>query len=215
MSKIVVPHICFEAPEKPQIEAQFAKMESYPISCNNWQEAYPYAPKVSFKMFHNGKNLFLRFNVEEDNICAAIDEDFGEVWTDPCVEFFIAFDNEGYYNFECTCIGRLLVAYRQSRDNCVRLPKPLLNKIIRFPSLGEALFALRKETVAWSLIEVIPVEAMFHHSFTSYAGIKAKANFYKCGDNLPQPHFLSWSPIDTPTPNFHIPRCFGEIEFED
>ncbi|WP_262895053.1 carbohydrate-binding family 9-like protein, partial [Parabacteroides distasonis] len=25
------------------------------------------------------------------------------------------------------------------------------------------------------------------------------------------PHFVSWSPIDLPEPNFHCPEFFGEI----
>ena len=39
-------------------------------------------------------------------------------------------------------------------------------------------------------------------------------NVYKCGDNLSQPHFLSWQPIHTDKPNFHVPQFFGEVEFE-
>ena len=39
--------------------------------------------------------------------------------------------------------------------------------------------------------------------------MRAKANFYKCGDKLPVPHFLSWKPINVPAPDFHLP-CFLE-----
>lgn len=38
------------------------------------------------------------------------------------------------------------------------------------------------------------------------------ANFYKCGDDTPQPHFISWSPIDLPKPDFHAPQFFGALE---
>jgi hypothetical protein len=40
------------------------------------------------------------------------------------------------------------------------------------------------------------------------------ANFYKCGDETPEPHFLSWNPIDLPKPNFHVPQFFGQLELE-
>ena len=40
---------------------------------------------------------------------------------------------------------------------------------------------------------------------------KLRANFYKCGDCTAHPHFLSWSPIDTPNPDFHRPDFFGEL----
>ena len=38
-----------------------------------------------------------------------------------------------------------------------------------------------------------------------------KANFYKCGDLTSHPHYLSWSPIGTPKPDFHRPEYFGEL----
>lgn len=40
------------------------------------------------------------------------------------------------------------------------------------------------------------------------------ANFYKCGDKLQTPHFLSWNPINLEKPNFHCPEFFGTLNFE-
>jgi len=45
-------------------------------------------------------------------------------------------------------------------------------------------------------------------------GKTMRANFYKCGDKLQTPHFLSWAPIDLPKPKFHCPEFFGELVFE-
>jgi len=45
-------------------------------------------------------------------------------------------------------------------------------------------------------------------------GRRVKANFYKCGDNMKTPHYLSWNPIGTERPNFHTPDYFGTIVFE-
>jgi hypothetical protein len=42
---------------------------------------------------------------------------------------------------------------------------------------------------------------------------KIRGNFYKCADDTEMPHFVSWSPIHLPTPNFHCPDFFGEIYF--
>lgn len=33
-------------------------------------------------------------------------------------------------------------------------------------------------------------------------------------DQLSSPHYLSWQPVDTPSPDFHQPRFFGECHFE-
>lgn len=45
-------------------------------------------------------------------------------------------------------------------------------------------------------------------------GQTIKANFYKCGDELQTPHFLSWNPINIEKPDFHRPDFFGSLEFE-
>ena len=40
---------------------------------------------------------------------------------------------------------------------------------------------------------------------------RLRANFYKCGDKTAHPHFLSWNPVGTPSPDFHRPDFFGEL----
>ncbi|MBP7219058.1 MAG: hypothetical protein KA995_01385, partial [Paludibacteraceae bacterium] len=37
------------------------------------------------------------------------------------------------------------------------------------------------------------------------------ANFYKCGDKLQEPHYLSWKSIVSPKPQFHVPHFFGAL----
>ena len=46
------------------------------------------------------------------------------------------------------------------------------------------------------------------------SGDTIKANFYKCGDDMPQKHYLSWHPIRIEKPNFHRPDHFGTLIFE-
>jgi hypothetical protein len=41
-----------------------------------------------------------------------------------------------------------------------------------------------------------------------------RGNFYKCGDELGVPHFVSWTKIKTDSPAFHMPEFFGGLEFE-
>ena len=47
---------------------------------------------------------------------------------------------------------------------------------------------------AWEVALVIPYSAFFLHDITSLDGKTLRANFYKCGDKLQTPHFLSWNP---------------------
>jgi len=194
------------------LDRAFASIEPERIDCCNWSEAYPYAPDVRFRMFHTGAWLALRFDVREACTAALVATDNGEVWTDSCVEFFIALDGTGYYNFETNCIGHMLLGFRKSRDEAEHAPAEILSKVKRLPSLPAEPFAERRDGPPWSLTLLIPPEALFRHRLTDWSGVAARANFYKCGDNLSQPHFLSWRPIGTATPDFHRPEFFDDIE---
>jgi hypothetical protein len=53
-----------------------------------------------------------------------------------------------------------------------------------------------------------------HYGEKVIPGTRSKANFYKCGDETEFEHYGAWSPVDLPTPDFHVPRFFGDIHFE-
>ena len=50
---------------KAAVEAAFAGIEPQAVACCNWPEQFPYTPEVSFRMFHTGDYLMLRFDVAE------------------------------------------------------------------------------------------------------------------------------------------------------
>ena len=58
-----------------------------------------------------------------------------------------------------------------------------------------------------------PVKAFFHHKIKALKGKTIRANFYKCGDKLTVPHYLTWSTVGTPKPDFHRPEFFGMVRF--
>lgn len=201
--------------DDPQaVEEAFAGIPAEAVACCNWPEAYPYAPDVRFRMFHTGDRLMLRFDVAERYTAALVTEDNGEVWTDSCVEFFLAPDGNGYYNFETTAIGRMLLGYRRSRNEGVEhASAEVLASVRRTPSLDGEPFAEREGDNRWSMTLAIPPAALFRHELTSWDGAEVRVNLYKCGDNLSHPHFLSWRPIRTEHPDFHRPEFFEPIKF--
>lgn len=185
------------------------------ISCINWPEEYPSSPNVSFKMAHNGTHLFLHYFVEENEILAKTEKDNGPVWTDSCVEFFISFnDYPFYYNLESSCIGKVLFGYRKDRQDVEYGNSVIMDSIRRFPSLGYDNFEKKEGDFKWNLLLIIPVSSFWKSDIRSLNGMRAKANLYKCGDDLSVPHFLSWQPIKTEKPNFHMPAFFSELVFE-
>ena len=93
-------------------------------------------------------------------------------------------------------------------------PQEVLDKVQRWSSLGQEDFEERIGDCSWEVALVIPYSAFFMHNITSLDGKAIRANFYKCGDKLQTPHFLSWNPIDLEKPNFHCPEFFGMLRFK-
>ena len=181
------------------------------IACLNWSEAFPCRPEVSFDIFHSGDALHLLYRVREDAVRAVCAADREHVWEDSCVEFFFAPRADGvYYNLECTCTGKVLLCRGTGRNGRESLPQAAYDGIVRRCSLGTAPFGLREEPTAWEVALEIPAATF---GLERFDGLQARGNFYKCGDGLPVPHFVSWAPIDTPNPDFHRPEFFDTICF--
>lgn len=213
---IRIPKIEGLAPgDRKAVEAAFEALVPQPVACCNWSAEFPYAPQVTFRMFHTGAYLMVRFDVAERYTMACVAQDNGASWTDSCVELFISPEPGVYYNFETTCAGRLLLACHTSRHEGVKAPAEALESVIRHTSLpfGET-FPEREGDNRWSLTLAIPPRALFRHRIDDWSGHSVRMNLYKCGDNLSHPHFLSWRPIPTEKPDFHRPEYFGEAVFD-
>lgn len=188
-------------------------IEYHSIDKDNWNWASA-NPEVSFAIAHCGGKIALHFHVKDFELRAKETCDDGRVWEDSCCEFFVSPDcNDFYYNFECNCIGTLLL-HGGVRPDRPSAPQSCYDAVARWSSLGSDAIGKHKERVEWDLVEIIPVSAFFRHDIKSLHGLDMKANFYKCGDLLDSPHFLSWAPIDLPEPMFHCPDFFGELKFE-
>ena len=181
------------------------------IACLNWPDAFPYRPEAAFSISHTGDALQLAFRVREDAVRACCAADGEHAWEDSCVEFFFDPHGDGaYYNLECTCTGQLYLCHGNGRHGREMLPKWAFSAISRQCSLGREPFGLREEPTEWSVALEIPA-AVF--GLETFSGLHASGNFYKCGDRLPVPHYLSWAPIATPRPDFHRPEFFDSIVF--
>ena len=196
------------------LEEVFEGIAPENIACCNWAAEFPYTPKVSFKMFHTGDKLYVRFDVEEHYTAALVAEDNGQVWTDSCCEFFLAPDDTAYYNIETTCIGKMLIGYRRKGYEVIHAGADVLSQVERTASLGSEPFAERVGNNKWSLMLGLPTAVMHQHKIESWDGLKLKVNLYKCGDKLSKPHFVSWQPISLPKPMFHCPEFFTDLELE-
>lgn len=178
----------------------------------NWSADYPYKPAFSFRMAHTSQSLIIEYRVREASIASVASRDNGRVWEDSCCEFFSQLPGDDfYYNMECNCTGRLLIGCGPVREGRHLAPASVLDKVQRWSSLGSDDIALVEGDFSWNMVLIIPKDAWFQSNVLSFDGMKMKANIYKCGDKLSQPHFLSWNKIDIETPDFHRPDFFGEM----
>ncbi|MBO4465120.1 MAG: hypothetical protein J5748_00380 [Bacteroidales bacterium] len=207
--KVYLPETGFKAADIPEL-FQEEGISYEKIDVLNWPGQFPYKPLVEFAMAHTGDKILLHYRVVEKTSRAAAGEDGGNVWEDSCVEFFSSTDGKVYYNLECNCIGKILLAKGEGRNDRVKAPSEITNLIDRWSSLGDKPFA-EKQAGPWEVCLIIPAEAL---NLESFDALQIKANFYKCGDLLETPHFLSYAPIDTPNPDFHRPEFFIPVAFE-
>lgn len=181
----------------------------------NWKE-FPCQPEVTFAMAYNEENLFLKFNVRENHIRALETEPNGNVWEDSCCEFFCAFDDKGYYNIETNCIGTQLIGWGKAREGRIRHSAEIINAVVKHSSLGRQTIEPQSGDFRYQLTLIIPASTFVAHPGIKFSpGMKMSGNFYKCGDKTPEPHFVSWNPIEIEKPDFHRPDYFGLIELKE
>ena len=174
--------------------------------------AFPYKPQASFAMAYGDSSVYLKFFVEEKHVKAVYSEPNQPVYKDSCVEFFVSFaDEPEYYNFEFNCAGTCLLSFGEQRNNRKMTTADLIKSIAFQSSIKPA--KNKGANIGWELTLAIPFAAFQYHEIASMKGKQCRANFYKCGDDLPEPHFLAWNMINTEEPDFHRPEFFGTLEF--
>lgn len=177
----------------------------------NWEE-YAYKPVTVVDIARGGEELYLHYFVRGLSLRAMADEDGEFVHPDSCVEFFMRRKEELYYtNFEFNCIGTCLAARGMNRNERRPFTSGEYKKIRRYTTVQREAFAEKKGICEWELTVAIPLELMGLDAANLPDAIRG--NFYKCADETACPHYVTWNPIDLPSPDYHCPEHFGEILF--
>jgi len=183
------------------------------IEVINWKD-YKYKPEVTFSIGYTDNELLLKYYVYERYFKAEKTETNQMVCEDSCVEFFVSPADDGiYYNIEFNGIGTCLMGTGTARENSTRANPEIIAKIRRKSSAGNKPVPERKGDFSWTLTVAIPFTVFFHHEVKDLKGKEFRANFYKCGDKLSVPHFVTWNPVGTPKPDYHQPKYFGLLKF--
>jgi len=214
MEKLSVPNLSYNMKEVTLQEISMAmnKTKRHAIERIPWP-VFSYKPRVSFSIAHADNAILLKYFVQEKAIRALCLADNSPVHQDSCVEFFIAFDNdEEYYNLEFNCTGACLFGYGKGKEGRQLIHEQMVNKIRRLCVI-ESFRDGKKNLFEWELTLVIPMEVFDYHHITHLKDRHCKVNFFKCGDKLPEPHFLAWENVKAATPDFHLPEFFGSMHF--
>jgi hypothetical protein len=179
----------------------------------NWKD-FCYKPTVRFNIAYTEREILLKYYVQEDYFRAEKTETNQMVCEDSCVEFFVSPTDDGiYYNLEFNAIGTCLLGSGTGRSDSKVAPSEVVSAIRRLTSGMKKTEKEITGKISWDITLAIPLETFFKHRINDLKGKTFRANFYKCGDKLTVPHYITWNPVGTHQPDYHRPEYFGLLKF--
>ena len=177
-------------------------------------------PKVEVKIAYDNLAVCVMFRVEDRYVRATATTHQDNVYKDSCVEFFFTPGSDvskGYFNLEMNCGGAMLFHFQtEPRKDRNVIPESECSKITSVHSLPRIVDPEIEAPVTWTVAYRIPIALLERYCQVISPAPQAvwRVNFYKCADDTSHPHWLTWSPVDLPDPNFHHPQSFGILQFE-
>lgn len=164
---------------------------------------------------HEGLLVFMK--CYEQNPLRTMTQHMDRVYLDSAMEAFFAFperpimeheaytpDDDGLYlNFECNANGAMYAKSGHGRrDRMALLPEEFAAVRPKVRMLPDS----------WELSFLVPMRVLSRvaniHAFSP--GDVFYCNFYKISETPAIEHYLSFSPITSERPNFHLPRFFAK-----
>jgi len=178
-------------------------------------------PRTQAKLLYDDQAIYVIFRVEDRYVRAVAQAHQDNVFADSCVEFFFAPAagiGTGYFNLEMNCGGTMLFHYQVvPRQSPIRLSRHELGRVTVAHCLPRIVDPEITEPTIWTVEYRLPVDLLekyYPAASRPAPGVTWRANFYKCADGTSHPHWLTWSRVDNPVPDFHVPRFFGRLEFQ-
>ena len=188
------------------------------LTLNNYMGKKPeHFPKTQAKVVYDDKAIYVIFRVEDRYVKAVITKNQGPVFRDSAVEFFFSPDGDpGYFNLEMNCGGTMLFHHQIEPRKGKLLIDDSLQQVEVAHSLPKVVDPEIQEPVTWTVEYRIPFSMLQKYADfrVPKSGTVWRANFYKIADKTSHPHWLTWSPVKYPEPNFHMPEYFGELIFQ-
>lgn len=185
-------------------------------------ESSAHRPRVAVRLLHGRDGIRGIFHLDDRYVRSIRTNYGGEIWNDSCVECFLQPKTDfGYFNLEMNAGGAHLCCFIEDPTRIpdgfkkfTPLPADIGGKIQVRSTLPQTVDPEISIPVEWELNFFLPFAVLEKYvgPLGKIAGQNWRGNFYKCGDELSHPHWAAWSPVDEL--NFHLPRCFGTLQFE-
>jgi hypothetical protein len=177
-----------------------------------------HVPVARARLLYDSAYLYVAFSVADRYVLAACATP-ATVCQDSCVELFFTpcpTTDAGYFNIECNCGGTVLFRYQRSRGvGQVGVDPATIGAMDVRATMPPRVSPEIVEPVTWSVRYRVPLSVLGRYARVEppSPGVRWRANLYKCADASSHPHWLTWSPVDPPRPDFHRPEYFGYLVF--
>ena len=214
--------ISLGSPDADWDRAEWRDVETLEITHFPWPDS-GHHPRTVARLLYDDRFLAVIFRVDDRYVRAVAREFQDSVCLDSCAEFFVSPlpDSEAYFNFEVNCGGTMLLhrcpstTEREAGVESVQVSAADGLTIAIAHSLPRIVEPEIAEPTTWTIEYHVPFDLFASHfdAARPTTGTVWKANFYKCGDRTSHPHWGSWAPVRTQSPNFHQPSFFQPINF--
>ncbi|MFC2158292.1 carbohydrate-binding family 9-like protein [Acidobacteriota bacterium] len=200
-------------------KSPWSEVQALPIS-RYMGDKPAHIPHVQAKVLWDKEAIYVIFRVEDNYVRAVTTRYQGPVYRDSCVEFFFTPGTDisfGYFNLEVNCGGTALFNFQKKpREDVVSIPEEDFQKIVIAHTMPKKVEPEIESPVVWAVEYRIPYKILKEYTDVTppSPGVEWRANFYKCADLTSHPHWLTWSPVNFPRPNFHLPEFFGTLVFK-
>lgn len=197
--------LCFYTEYEDFEKACFHRMTSY-----HWESDPPYRPATYFKMGVVGDDLVAVLECFEENPRAIYANRDDPVYTDSCLEFFVApvEGRDEYINVEMNSEGVFLCEFGKGKYDRV-----FVSSLTESAPLVEAFKGEGIDGSFWGVKVTLTKDFICKlYNIEDVSFTTVKANFYKCGDECEIPHYIAFSPVTTLPPGFHNPQCFATFK---
>ena len=191
------------------------------ITLKNYMGEKPlFWPNTQIKMLYNDNAIYVIFKVEDRYVKAVAKHINDKIYRDSCVEFFFTPGNnisQGYFNLEVNCGGMPYFGFQKGfKKDVVKIDIADIKKIKIAHSLPQTIEQEIQEPITWTVEYKIPIKMLEKYTEVAIpqSDVCWRANFYKTADATSNPHYITWNKVNNQTPNFHLPRFFGELIFK-